>query len=593
MAREEPQGTTDETLRRILERLEALEVSRSEPTDVSSVGAPSVPVVTSRVGKPEAFDGFGDIETWLFTLRLYFTAINLPEADKIVHTGVLLRKEAAEWYRMHTERLESLGGSIPDFESLAGSLKQQFTVGNKQKLARERLYGLRQGHKTVREYVKAFRASSVSLAGAQEGELISFFMRGLSDAVEVQVESLQLKQLSEVVEAALRIGGVLDGKKKTVHLVEDEENVVWPVQGVTRRGEMSFPISITGRGSLLNTFERALKEPWIRSKVIGHLLSNYPDVVRGFNTPQGTSKRADIVETEGTEEILMGSYDEVQMLNTPLGPNSNKSQMHVHSLVGGKPVVCFLDSGATVNIMHEHTRQRLGYKANPGGVTLLAFGENKVQSVGVASLQVKIGPAVAQLEFQLVPGKGKCILGKPGLGELSLALHPRKDQLVHDPSGEVVQCFALQELKGTPTKKVVYAVAGSPQEAAVEARTTQTYSLEPGQEELLDVGLSIDVPYGRCVCVQPLPGLSFQVSPNVYLGKCRDQSVQLVARNPTESRIQVEEGLAVATLQSMDVNRAKAGKGEEQELKNGKGPVRGGQKTGPTKEEGKEVRNFS
>lgn len=126
---------------------------------------------------------------------------------------------------------------------------------------------LKQGGGVVRDFVKRFRTLSVSLHDAPEEELIGYFYSGLRDDVKTQVRVLGLKTIAEVTAAALRIGQVLDRRRKfTVNeLVHDETSGSEDGSGVLQvtRGSDSwqFPIRVKNRGSLLTLIEKALADP--------------------------------------------------------------------------------------------------------------------------------------------------------------------------------------------------------------------------------------------------------------------------------------------------------------------------------------------
>ena len=57
----------------------------------------------AKIDKPKAFAGakLDDIEvdSWIFSMNLYFAALDIPEHQRAIHAGLNLSEEAAVWMR--------------------------------------------------------------------------------------------------------------------------------------------------------------------------------------------------------------------------------------------------------------------------------------------------------------------------------------------------------------------------------------------------------------------------------------------------------------------------------------------------------------
>ena len=152
---------------------------------------------------------------WLFQMEMFFEYASVPEEDKVRHAMIQLRDSAEAWWRSHVlETTDSQGlptaarlTAWPDF---ANRLKQVFTPVPEMKLARNRLYDLRQTG-SVQAYTLAFREITFILDDLSEKEALSLYERGLQPRIMQEIYLKDPANLEEMISMAEKVDALRPG----------------------------------------------------------------------------------------------------------------------------------------------------------------------------------------------------------------------------------------------------------------------------------------------------------------------------------------------------------------------------------------------
>jgi hypothetical protein len=118
-------------------------------------------------------------------MNRYFELIEIRNVDKVNFAASYLKKSAATWWMVEYQRAETAGQDL-DWEVLAQRLQSRFKPRNADTAAREKLERLQQTG-SVSAYSHAFRLLMQDLPDMHEGDRLHNYMRGLKEAVSLQV----------------------------------------------------------------------------------------------------------------------------------------------------------------------------------------------------------------------------------------------------------------------------------------------------------------------------------------------------------------------------------------------------------------------
>ena len=144
------------------------------------------------------------LHTWLFMVRQYLEACEVPPAQSVVHAAALLDKGAQLWYEQlvrHVHRLGSEG--LPDWDIFCKEMKTRWEPINSNLAAREDLSELRQ-RVLVAAYCDLFSQMYLRVDSTTDPEAISLFSRDLKEKVRVEVGMKTPTTLMEAMEIAER-----------------------------------------------------------------------------------------------------------------------------------------------------------------------------------------------------------------------------------------------------------------------------------------------------------------------------------------------------------------------------------------------------
>lgn len=164
-----------------------------------------------RPQKPSTFNGTGDVDGWLFQLKLYYKVCGEEDGQKLVDFSVsLLRGNAVLWWQRLLE--DTTAQSINNMDEFSKAIKQQFDPINPARTARDQLAALVQrNNMSVQDYVGEIRRVCLRIPKITDDEVKDRFMRGLRLAKirdEIFVKDpptfAEAVELAESLEASIR-----------------------------------------------------------------------------------------------------------------------------------------------------------------------------------------------------------------------------------------------------------------------------------------------------------------------------------------------------------------------------------------------------
>jgi hypothetical protein len=152
---------------------------------------------------------------WLFQMEMFFEYASVPEEDKVRHAMIQLKDAAEAWWRSHIlETTDSQGLPTADrltaWADFSNRLKQVFTPVPEMKLARNRLYDLRQTG-SVQMYTQAFREITFILDDLSAKEALSLYERGLQPRILQEIYLKEPANLEEMISMAEKVDALRPG----------------------------------------------------------------------------------------------------------------------------------------------------------------------------------------------------------------------------------------------------------------------------------------------------------------------------------------------------------------------------------------------
>ena len=165
-----------------------------------------------KLPKPDNFRGKPreDVNAWLFSLVLYFSAQTPPPGDetKVAYACSLFRDNALAWWMNVFAGDAAVDPALrvtTSWERFQARVMQYFSPEDAVRSNRDRLHSLTQT-KSVADYTYAFNKLIAIIPGIAADELIHAYVRGLKPAVRIEVEL----RAPTTVEVAQRIATRVD-----------------------------------------------------------------------------------------------------------------------------------------------------------------------------------------------------------------------------------------------------------------------------------------------------------------------------------------------------------------------------------------------
>jgi hypothetical protein len=165
------------------------------------------PPSRSKPARPDSYHGVGykgpKIEEWIFKMEQYFALMQVPADQQVTYASTLLTGDALEWFRLQRAKAAN---NIPyaTWHALVTAMRQQFSVINQAKQARDRLAGLHQ-HGSAQRYAADFTSLCLLIPSISDDEQLDRFVRGLKPAIRKEVELKSPATFNEAVSLAERI----------------------------------------------------------------------------------------------------------------------------------------------------------------------------------------------------------------------------------------------------------------------------------------------------------------------------------------------------------------------------------------------------
>jgi hypothetical protein len=159
---------------------------------------------TAKMAKPSTFNGSvrSNIELWLFEMKSYLDACQVPEEQRVQFVGSYLKENAALWFKYEMDYAAAMGVQVT-WEVLERKLLQRFKPIESNKTARVAIASLRQLG-SVQHYCNLFQQYVTLANDMSEVDKIFAFQRGLKPHVAKEVDLKEPQTLTEAMNYAIR-----------------------------------------------------------------------------------------------------------------------------------------------------------------------------------------------------------------------------------------------------------------------------------------------------------------------------------------------------------------------------------------------------
>jgi hypothetical protein len=161
-----------------------------------------------RAADLQEYDGSSGakLEGWLEELTIAVRLFRLNPVEAVDFGSSRLRGAALQWWM-------SLSGTdlakIGTADSLGAALRARFQPVTAQRVAREQLRALKQGSRTVNDYIAEFQRLHALLPGMDEADALFAFENGLSgEAIKLELRKAGTEDLKQAIAMAARVGGI-------------------------------------------------------------------------------------------------------------------------------------------------------------------------------------------------------------------------------------------------------------------------------------------------------------------------------------------------------------------------------------------------
>lgn len=143
------------------------------------------------------------LDPWLSTARQHMKFYKvITDADQMTFVSGHVKGAALEW-------LENTNPAPTSFDGFVFGLRSRFQPVTAETTAREKLYGLTQGNKSIEEYVSRFRQTILPIADMSESHKIHAFVHGLKPALQVHQKVNPQVSLNDAINQAVRVGAAM------------------------------------------------------------------------------------------------------------------------------------------------------------------------------------------------------------------------------------------------------------------------------------------------------------------------------------------------------------------------------------------------
>lgn len=186
-----------ERMQRLEAQVEAMQQWAINQNQMHGNGGPTSLV---KPPKPELYNGGPNPDLWIFSLHVYFIAVNMQnDAQRIAFATALLRGAAMDWWRYTL--LHHVPATWDDFSR---ALIAQFMPIAAERLARDQLARLRQGDGPVRKYIFEFRRLLLRVTDLTPADALHRFVQGLKPALAREVNIRDPPDLDTAMSIAQR-----------------------------------------------------------------------------------------------------------------------------------------------------------------------------------------------------------------------------------------------------------------------------------------------------------------------------------------------------------------------------------------------------
>jgi hypothetical protein len=186
------------------------QLAQAQHASMATATPPRPPVL--KPAKPDTFDGSkpgNRVDSWLFQLNEYFSACGVHnDLERVAYAGAMLRGAAGTWWRQRRTHAAAGMSDVSTWHQFSTELRDQFTIVNAVKVARDELAALKQTG-AVQNYAIKFRDITLQIPDITDQEKLDRFVRGLKPRLQRELAIREPATLDDAIRMAERID-VLD-----------------------------------------------------------------------------------------------------------------------------------------------------------------------------------------------------------------------------------------------------------------------------------------------------------------------------------------------------------------------------------------------
>jgi Retrotransposon gag protein/Zinc knuckle len=226
------------------------------------------PLYSGKISQP--------VDTWLFQMEQYFLATAVEPQRRIPFAASFLTDNAAIWWRHMFQKMAQTTVTW-SWENFKSNLRQQFRPVDAERLARDRLYKLRQVT-SVATYVHEFQSIVIDIPTMSEEDQLDRFLRGLKLDIHKWVAMQRPTTLADACSLATTIDSISYQTRISTPAPSFRSSAFTPIEPHPTASVEPMEINTVHRAQLTDTERSALRRTGgcFYCRKVGHIARNCP-----------------------------------------------------------------------------------------------------------------------------------------------------------------------------------------------------------------------------------------------------------------------------------------------------------------------------